>query len=164
MKERFSLLVLILFFVFVVCSTFVLLVRDADHSTTIVTLDDESVAVSTANNTSPSLSGLSVFSTGDAQEYLKFLEEMNEYDIIDISTGMSVYYGEESYVVTYKKDDSNAESVSYKYYLYKTREQSEYLSFYSSFDFDTYEIVDISTRLDTYYRGESYVITYRKPN
>ena len=32
------------------------------------------------------------------------------------------------------------------------------------FDFDTYEIVDISARLNTYSRGESYVITFRKPN
>ena len=43
--------------------------------------------------------------------------------------------------------------------LYKTREQSEYLDFYNSFDFDTYEIVDISTTLQTYKRG----YTYRMP-
>ena len=47
--------------------------------------------------------------------------------------------------------------------LYKTREQSEYLDFYNSFDFDTYEIVDISTTLQTYKRGYSYMITYRMP-
>lgn len=156
MKKRLSLLVLVVCLAFALCA--------CGESSTIVTLDDEGDAVSTVNNTSPSL--VSVFSTRDDKEYLKFLTQMNnEYEIIDITTGLNTYCRGESYVVTYmtKKDNSNAESVSYKYYLYKTREQSEYLSFYSSFDFETYEIVDISTWLDTYCRGESYIITYRKP-
>ena len=157
MKKRLSLLVLVVCLALALCA--------CGESSTIVTLDDDSDAGSTVDNTSPNL--VSVFRTRDDKEYLEFLTGIGDkYEIIDITTGMDTYYRGESYVVTYttKKDNNNAENVSYKYYLYKTREQSEYISFYSSFDFDTYEIVDISTRLNTYYRGESYVITYRKPN
>lgn len=155
MKKRLSLLVLVFCLTLTLCA--------CSKSSTIVTLDDESDAASTA--TSPNV--VLVFSTRDDKEYLEFLTGIDpKYEIIDISTGMGTYRKGESYVVTYmpRKDTSNAENVSYKYYLYKTRERSEYISFYSSFDFDTYEIVDISTRLSTYYRGESYIITYRKPN
>lgn len=157
MKKRLSLLLLVVCLALTLCA--------CGESSSIVTLDDEGDAVSTENNTSPNL--VSVFSTRDDKEYLEFLTENDaKYEIIDITTGMSTYGRGESYVVTYmtKKDDSATEPISYKYYLYKTREQSEYLNFYSSFNFDTYEIVDISTRLSTYGRGESYVITYRKPN
>ncbi len=157
MKKRMSLLVLVVCLALALCA--------CGESSTIVTLDDEGNAVSSVDNTSPNL--VSVFSTRDDKEYLEFLTGIDDkYEIIDITTGMSTYRYGESYIVTYttKKDVSEKEPVSYKYYLYKTREQSEYLSFYSSFDFDTYEIVDISTRLSTYFYGESYVITYRKPN
>ena len=156
MKKRLSLLVLVVCLALALCA--------CGESSTIVTLDDEG-NVSSVDNTSPNL--VSVFSTRDDKEYLEFLTGIDDkYEIIDITTGMSTYRYGESYIVTYttKKDVSEKEPVSYQYYLYKTREQSEYLSFYSSFDFDTYEIVDISTRLWTYYYGESYVITYRKPN
>lgn len=157
MKKRLSLLVLVVCLALALCA--------CGESSTIVTLDDEGDAVTTVDNTSQSL--VSVFSTRDDKEYLEFLTGIDDkYEIIDITTGMNTYACGESYIVTYtiKKDVSATEPISYKYYLYKTRDQSEYLIFYSSFDFDTYEIVDISTRLNTYACGKSYVITYRKPN
>lgn len=113
------------------------------------------------------LSSISIFRTRNDQEYLQFLTDFNfqNYEIVDISTGMHTYHYGESYVVTYTKktDTDTSEVKSYKYYIYKTRSQTEYFSFYSSFDFEKYEILDISTRLGTYHYGESYVITYREP-
>lgn len=159
MTKRFLLFLLVVYLSVTLCAC-------GGESSTIVTLDDSDNTVSETVDSSAST--LSVFSTREDKEYLEFLTTFDNqnYDIVDITTGLDTYYRGESYIVTYTKktDDSNVDAISYKYYLYKTREQSEYLSFYSSFDFDTYEIVDISTRLDTYYRGESYVITYRKPN
>ena len=156
MKKRFSLFLLIVCLASALCA--------CGESSTIVTVDDTPSTEAEVNNSSPSQ--ISVFSTRKDKEYLEFLTGLSsEYEIIDISTGMSTYAYGESYIVTYKiNTEDNAETISYKYYLYKTRTQSEYLSFYSTFDFDTYEIVDISTRLSTYVYGESYVITYRKPN
>ena len=154
-----------LLFLLVICLS-VTLCACGGESSTIVTLDNSDNTVSETVDSSAST--LSVFSTREDKEYLEFLTTFDNqnYDIVDITTGLATYARGESYIVTYTKktDDSNVDAISYKYYLYKTREQSEYLSFYSSFDFDTYEIVDISTRLPTYARGESYVITYRKPN
>ena len=98
---------------------------------------------------------------------MQFLTDFDfqTYEIVDISTGLHTYQHGESYVVTYTKkaNTDTVETTSYKYYLYKTRSQQEYISFYSSFDFEKYEIIDISTRLHTYQHGESYVITYREP-
>lgn len=157
MKKRF------LSFLLVVCLA-VTLCACGESTSTIVTLDETPTTDVEANNSSPSK--ISVFSTREDKEYLEFLTGLSsEYEIIDISTGMYTYAFGESYIVTYKINTENDfKTVSYKYYLYKTRTQSEYLSFYSMFDFDTYEIVDISTRLSTYAFGESYMITYREPN
>lgn len=155
MKKRLSLLLLVACLALTLCS--------CGDSSSIVTFDYEEI--STEDNTSPNL--VLVFSTRDDKEYLEFLTKNDaKCEIIDITVGMDTYRRGESYVVTYipKKNDIATDTISYKYYLYKTRSQSEYLSFYSTFDFDTYEIVDISARLNTYSRGESYVITFRKPN
>ena len=154
MKKRFSLFWLVVCLALTLCA--------CSESSTIVSLDDISIIDAEVNNLLPTQ--ISIFSTRKDTEYLKFLTELNsKYEIIDISTGMSSGYGE-SYIVTYKfNPKDNSETISYKYYLFKTRTQSEYLSFYSMFDFDTYEIVDISTGLSSGY-GQSYVITYRKPN
>ncbi|MCI8384773.1 MAG: hypothetical protein HFJ33_08005 [Clostridia bacterium] len=156
MKKRFYL------FLLVVCMTVVLC--SCGESSNIVTLDDTSDT--TSETVDSSVSSISVYSTRDDKEYLKFLTTFDNtnYKIIDITTGMYTYMNGESYIVTYtkKENDDKTEAVSYKYYLYKTRDQTEYKSFYSSFDFDKYEIVDISTRLYTYMNGESYVITYRE--
>ena len=156
MKKRIYL------FLLVVCMTIVLC--SCGESSSIVTLDDTSDTTSETDDSS--VNSISIYSTRDDKEYLKFLTTFDNtnYKIIDITTGMETYCYGESYIVTYgKKEDDNAnEAVAYKYYLYKTRKQSEYQSFYNSFDFDKYEIVDISTRLDTYIFGESYVITYRE--
>ena len=153
-----------LLFLLVVCLSVTLCA--CGESSSVVTLEDldNTVSETVCILESP----VSVFSTRNDKEYLEFLTTFDNqnYDIVDITTGMHTYYAGESYVVTYTKktDTSNVKVISYKYYLYKTRDQSEYLKFYSSFDFDTYEIVDISTRLHTYMEGESYVITYREPN
>lgn len=156
MKKRFYL------FLLVVCMTVVLCA--CGESSTIVTLDDTSDTTSEAVDSS--FSPISVYSTRDDKEYLEFLTNFDNtnYKIIDITAGMHTYMNGESYIVTYtkKEDDDETEDVSYKYYLYKTRDQAEYKSFYSSFDFDKYEIVDMSARLHTYMNGESYVITYRE--
>lgn len=157
MKKRF------LSFLLVVCLA-VTLCACGEPTSTIVTLEETPTTDVEANNSSPSQ--ISVFSTRNDEEYLEFLTGLSsEYEIIDISTGMYTYAYGESYIVTYKLNtEDNVKTVSYKYYLYKTRTQSEYLSFYSTFDFDTYEIIDISTHMYTYVYGESYMITYRKPN
>lgn len=156
MKKRIYL------FLLVVCMTIVLC--SCGESSSIVTLDDTSDTTSEADDSS--LNSISIYSTRNDKEYLEFLTDFDDtnYKIIDITTGMDTYMYGESYVVTYTKreEDNKTEVVAYKYYLYKTRDQAEYQSFYSSFDFDKYEIVDISTRLDTYIFGESYVITYRE--
>lgn len=158
MTKRFLLFLLVICLSVTLCA--------CGESSTIVSLDDSDNTVSETVDLSAST--LSVFTTRDDREYLEFLTTFDNqsYDIVDISTGMSTYACGESYVVTYTKktETSTAKAISYKYYLYKTREQSEYLKFYSSFDFDTYEIVDISTMLSTYASFESYVITYREPN
>lgn len=153
----------LLLLVFVICLTLILVLCTSDESSTIMTLDEGGNAVSIVESTSPNL--VSVFSTRDDKEYLTFLTQIGDkYEIIDITTSMRTHRSGESYVVTYKakEDNSNSENVSYQYYLYKTRKRSEYISFYSSFNFETYQIVDISTQLSSYREGESYIITYRK--
>ena len=153
----------VLLFLLVIC-LFMTLCACGEVSTT-VTLDDfeESETVDSPDG------NLFIFSTRSDKEFLEFLTttfDNQNYVIIDITTGMETTRYGESYMVTYAKkaEKSDEETVSYKYYLYKTREQSEYLKFYSSFDFDRYEIVDISTRLETYFFGQSYVVTYREPD
>lgn len=156
MKKRLSFLLL------VTCLSLVLCACGGTPSTTVVTLpdsDEQLVETNTSQNS------ISIFSTRDDKEYLEFLTVMgNQYEIIDISTCQATYIYGESYVVTYMpKKDNSTEPITYKYYLFKTRLQSEYVDFYNSFDFDTYEIVDISALLNTYIYAESYMITYRKP-
>lgn len=152
---------LVLFFL-VICLSQALCACSGETSE-IVTLE----GVKSPTSEEAPLSSVSIFSTRDDQEYLQFLTDFDfqTYEIVDISTGMTTYSRGESYVVTYqKKTDKNViDTTAYRYYIYKTRSQDEYLSFYSSFDFEKYEIIDISTRLTTYSRGESYVITYREP-
>ncbi len=145
-----------LVFVLVICLA--LMLCACGESSSVVTIDDE-----VSNEPSDTVL---IFSTRDDKEYLEFLTDNDaKIHIIDITTGMSTYGKGESYVVTYMTNpDDNASAVSYKYYLFKTRKQSEYTEFYSSLDFEKYEIVDISTRLSTYGKGESYVITYREPD
>ena len=150
---------LVLFFL-VICLSLSLCACKASE---IVTLD----GIKTPTSEEVPLYSASVFSTRDDQEYLQFLTDFDSqtYEIVDISTGMVTYGYGESYIVTYqKKTDTNViDTTAYKYYIYKTRSQDEYLSFYSSFDLEKYEILDISTRLTTYGYGESYVITYSEP-
>ncbi len=136
-----------------------------DNSSSIVTLDEQGNVVPATDT--PSENSINIFSTRSEQEYLQFLTDNDDkFDFIDISAIMDTYNYGDSYIITYtsKKDLNTNQSTSYSYYLYKTRDKSEYLNFYNSFDFNTYEIIDISTALQTYNREESYVITYRKQN
>ena len=50
------------------------------------------------------------------------------------------------------------------YYLFETTKSQEYLEFIATFNNDEYEIIDISTSLNVYFRGsdEFYMVTYRK--
>lgn len=149
-------------FLLVVCLSLALCACSSITSE-IITLEGATSPASEANT----LYSASIFSTRNDQEYLQFLTDFDfqTYEIVDISTGLYTYHYGESYVVTYTKktDTDTSETTSYKYYLYKTRSQQEYINFYSSFDFEKYEIIDISARLRTYHYDESYVITYREP-
>lgn len=126
------------------------------ESSSVVTVDDE------LGNATPGT--LQVYSTRNDADYIDFLiDYYDRIEIIDITTGMSTYGKGESYVITYKvKSDYDTSAVSYKYYLFKTRNQDEYIEFYNELDLNESEIIDISTRLSTYGKGESYVITYRE--
>lgn len=148
------------FFLVAVCIVFLLSACESESE--IITLDDEPIQVSKTNDSSQQIL---VYKTRIDKEYLKFLTELSSnYEIIDISTGMRTYKYDESYMVTYKLNtDKKEETTLYKYYLYKTRVEEEYKNFYNNFDFDKYEIVDISTNMITYKCEESYMITYREP-
>ena len=52
------------------------------------------------------------------------------------------------------------------YHLLKTEDEQEYLNFLENFDETQYEIVDISTSMDTgiYQSGDFYMVTYRNIN
>lgn len=140
----------------------ILLIVFAAQPTTVVSLDSSDAPV--LETIVPPGSTLSVFSTSYDTKYLEFLTTFNYqyYDIVDITTCLKTFSHGDSYVVTYSKktETSNVDTISYKYYLFKTNKESDFLDFYSLFDFDTFEIVDISIVLN----GPSYVITYREPN
>ena len=57
----------------------------------------------------------------------------------------------------------NMQEVAGNYFLYKTVEAQEYLSFLEQFDETKYEIVNISTSMSTggYGSGEFYMVTYK---
>lgn len=134
------------------------------RSETVITTEGSQEPVQETNGTNHDQ--IYIYSTRNSKEYLEFLTNLEEqYEIIDITTGMSTYSRGDSYMVTYKlKDEWKNENPQkqYKYYLYETRRQENFLQYYSNLNIEKYEIVDISTRLSTYSRGESYMITYRE--
>jgi len=155
MKKRLSLLVLVMCLALVLCSC-------SESSSSFVTLDDTPPTELEANDLRPNQ--ILIFSTRNDIEYLEFLTDLGpQYEIVDISTGMSTNNYGESYMVTYKTSTEKDVARSYKYYLYKTRIQSEYIAFYNMLDLAKLEIVDISTSLSRSGVDESYVITYRSP-
>ena len=48
------------------------------------------------------------------------------------------------------------------YFLYRTEDSQEYLTFWENFDEERFEIIDISTSMQAYKSGEFYIITYRE--
>lgn len=48
------------------------------------------------------------------------------------------------------------------YFLYRTEDSQEYLTFLENFDEERFEIIDISTSMQAYKSGEFYIITYRE--
>ena len=111
-----------------------------------------------------------VFQTESDEKYLEFLTCLGpQYEIVGVSTGLATYKTGESYMVTYIKRESYdiskkaTESATYKYYLFKTRSQVDYLKFLDELlkTQPEFEIVGTSTRQKTYDYGESYMVTYR---
>ena len=109
-----------------------------------------------------------IYSTRRDDEYLDFLTNLEpQYELISVSACMDTYARGESYVVTYKLKDEwsnndNTDTTRYKYYLFKTRMKADFEQYYNTFNFEKYEIVDISSVLSTYSRRESYMITFRE--
>lgn len=58
---------------------------------------------------------------------------------------------------------SKAETVTGSYALFQTEDVQEYLNFLENFDETKYEIVDISTSMDSGYQesGEFYMVTFK---
>ena len=68
---------------------------------------------------------------------------------------------EEPYKIIHLTKTGNKES---RYYLFKTKDVKQYLSFLEKFDEANYQIVDISTSMNVgvYGTQEFYMITYKK--
>lgn len=158
MKKRLPLIEILL------CTIILIVLFVPKERATVVTMDG-STELKEYTNTNFS-NKIEIYSTRSEQEYLEFLTNLGaRYEIIDITTGMNTYSRGDSYMVLYKiKDELKHDEPHgyYKYYLFKTRFISEFKQYYGSLDLEKYEIVDISTRLNTYSRGESYMITYRE--
>lgn len=150
MKKRFKLFWLVVCMLVLLCSCGENNTLSLDNTTAFETVDENDVLI---------------FCTRDEKQYIEFLNNFDSstYKIIDISANMRTYQNGESYVVTYvKNEDSSAvENISYTYFTFKTRSYEEFKEFYSSLDFDRYEVVDVSIMLHTYLNGESYILTYR---
>lgn len=126
---------------------------------------------STEKNESQIVSDYSFFETENPEEYLEFLSELDgsSKEIVAISNSS---YGHKYtgpfnvYTVTYKEcEDTKDTNARYKYSLYETEDEQEYLLFLEGID-DEYEIVDISTGTYAFqYTGpyNVYIVTYRKP-
>lgn len=125
-----------------------------------------------ATETPKLLVDYSFFKTENSEEYLNFLNEIdnsNTQEIVAISN--SSYVHEHTgpfnvYTVTYKVcEDTKDTNTKYEYSLFETENEQEYLLFLDALS-DKYEIVDISTGTYAFqYTGpyNTFIITYRKP-
>lgn len=125
---------------------------------------------SAETETVENLSNYSFFETEDSEEYLKFLNELdssNTHELVAI--GNSTYGRKYSgpfnvYTVTYKIcEDKKDTNVQYKYSLFETENEQEYLSFLENLSEDK-EIVDVSVGSYAFqYSGpfNTFIITYR---
>lgn len=114
-------------------------------------------------------SNVSVYKTKNVKEYLSFLESFDESnnEILGITTCMytGVYTNGDFYMVTYKKLNEPREVKSTgKVSLFKTKSEEEYQSFLANFDETLYEILGITTSMNTgpYTNGEFYMVTFRE--
>ena len=81
--------------------------------------------------------------------------------IVMMATLLVVFTGCDS---TETITSDKTETVVGSYSLFRTKDVQEYLSFLENFDETKYEIVDISTSMNTagYGSGEFYIVTYKK--
>lgn len=116
------------------------------------------------------LSDYSFFETEDSEEYLEFLNELDRsstQEIVSISNGAysHTFTCHTLYTVTYKVcKNAKDTSTKYKYSLFETEDEQEYLSFLNELS-NEYEIVDISTGTYAFRVTGPYnvfIITYRK--
>lgn len=110
-----------------------------------------------------------IYKTKKCVEYLKFLEVLDESrnEILDVTTCMDTgpYTSTDFYMVTYKKlDEPRDYRRTGKVSLFKTRNESDYLTFLSELDMTCYEIIDISTSMytDPYSNDDFYMVTFRE--
>lgn len=59
---------------------------------------------------------------------------------------------------------TKTQEIAGNYFLYRTKDSQDYLSFLENFDEEKYEIIDISNSMQTAEDKEFYIITYRKKN
>ena len=159
MKKRF---IFMMWFVGVLCT---IILSGCGSST-------ENSTETAEEQMSLSNSDYSFFETKNSEEYLKFLNEIDNsstHEIVTISNSTYAYRSNgpfNVYTVTYKAcEGTKYTNAKYEYSLFETNDQQEYLSFLRILS-NEYEIVDIS--IGTFciqYAGpfESFIVTYRKP-
>ncbi len=110
-----------------------------------------------------------IYKTKECVEYLKFLEVLDESrnEILDVTTCMYTgsYTSDDFYMVTYRKlDEPRDYRRTGRVSLFKTRNESDYLTFLSELDMTCYEIIDISTSMYTgsYTNDDFYMVTFRE--
>lgn len=110
-----------------------------------------------------------IYKTKECVEYLKFLEVLDESrnEILDVTTCMYTgsYTSDDFYMVTYRKlDEPRDYRRTGRVSLFKTRNESDYLTFLSELDMTRYEIIDISTSMYTgsYTNDDFYMVTFRE--
>ena len=110
-----------------------------------------------------------IYKTKECVEYLNFLEELDESqnEILDVTTCMSTgpYTSSDFYMITYRKlDEPRDYRRTGKVSLFKTQNESDYLTFMAEFDLTRYEIIGISTSMYTgsYTNDDFYMVTFRE--
>ena len=139
------------------------------NSTEIITLQNEKAKSKVI--ASESVSQIYIYKTKKSQEYLAFLESLDESrnEILGITTCMytGAYTSDEFYMVTYKKLDEPREVKSTgKVSLFRTKSLEDYCSFLANFDEIHYEVLGTTTSMYTgaYTNGEFYMVTFRELN
>ncbi len=111
--------------------------------------------------------GMQFLKTRNVEEYLAFLEsfDYSNYKILGISTCMNtgIYTNNDYYIITYNKLKEPREAKKTgKVSLFRTRRYEEFNNFINNLDDSKYEILDISTCMNTgvYTSNEYYIVTY----